>query len=112
MRGHLCVGRSANLRRSAAGKCVSATVQMLGRQARLRATNGGAMSVGVWGFKCPVQAAALQDCVGRRWASPEPGRMLAFVPFQGVIRGMSAEEARRAPEWEAQDVKDRSQLPK
>ena len=26
-------------------------------------------------------------------ASPEPGRMLAFAPFQGFIRGMSIEAA-------------------
>ena len=39
-------------------------------------------------------ADAPENCVGRRFASPETGRMLAFAPFQGVIRGMSVETRR------------------
>ena len=35
-------------------------------------------------------AGAPGNCVGPLMASSEPGRMLAFAPFQGFIRGMSA----------------------
>ena len=44
-------------------------------------------------------AAAPGKLRGPPMASREPGRMLAFAPFQGLIRGMSDEVSSSCSRW-------------